>query len=229
MRPSGTRHPVQFNPETLKVTYQNKPQEQSSAGDQRGNSTRQVVGAGQSKLAFQLWFDVNSPGAAGARDVRRLSARVTYFMTPKASKGRAPQKAGAKPTPPGVRFVWGTFSFDGLMDSLDETLDFFAPDGRPLRSTVSVGMSGQLEIAPTTGGGPGSGAGPGVGPSLGPTQGTRPMSPAPAGASLPGLAAAVGLGADWQGVARANGIENPRLLVPGRLLDLDLSVGEGVP
>jgi hypothetical protein len=58
---------VQFNPETLKVTFANQTQEQRSAGDQRGNSPRQVVGAGATKLALQLWFDVNAPGADGAR------------------------------------------------------------------------------------------------------------------------------------------------------------------
>jgi hypothetical protein len=216
--PGGRDVEVQFNPETLKVTYQNKAQEQRSAGDQRGNSTRQVIGSGESKLTFQLWFDVSSPGAGGARDVRTLSAKVTYFMTPRTSKGAAPRGKGAKPTPPGVRFVWGTFSFDGLMDSLDETIDFFAPDGRPLRSTLSVGLSGQMEIVPPTGGGPGGAA---TGASLGATPGTRPLRAAPAGSSLPALAAAAGSGADWQPVALANGIENPRLLVPGRLLDLD--------
>ena len=37
---------------------------------------------------------------------------------------------------------------------------------------------------------------------------------------LQGLAA--GTGAAWQRVAAANGIENPRQLVPGQLLDLTL-------
>src|SRR5262249_18264035 len=120
-----------------------------------------------------------------------------------------------RPSPPGVRFSWGTFSFDGLMDSLDETLDYFSPDGRPLRATLNVGMSGQLEIVPPAGGGCAGNA------TAGPTAGTRPLSAAPAGASMPGLALGVGL--DWQGVAAANGIDNPRVLQPGTLIDLNLS------
>jgi hypothetical protein len=215
--PGGLSVEVQFNPETLKVTYQNRPQEQKSAGDQRGNSPRQVMGAGSTKLALQLWFDVNSPGAGGERDVRALTGKVARFMLPASPPGSSAATAD-RPSPPGVRFAWGTFTFDGLMDSLDETLDFFSPDGRPLRAMLNIGLSGQLEIVPPAGG-PDSGA------STGPTAGTRPLSAATAGATLPGLAAAAGAGLDWQAVASANGIENPRLLAPGQLIDLNLNAG----
>jgi hypothetical protein len=115
-----------------------------------------------------------------------------------------------------VRFSWGTFVFDGMMDSLEETLDFFSPDGRPLRANLSLGLSGQLEIVPPLGGGAVPEA------SAGPTPGTRPLVQAPQGASLQGLTAGLGLGADWQAVAAANGIENPRLLTGGLLIDLDV-------
>jgi Contractile injection system tube protein len=218
--PGGLEVEVQFNPDTLKVTYQNKSQEQKSAGDQRGNSPRQVIGAGSTKLALQLWFDVNAPGAGGARDVRTLTSKVARFMVP-ASPSGAGSKAD-RPSPPGVRFTWGTFGFDGLMDSLDETLDYFSPDGRPLRATLSIGMSGQLEIVPPSGGGNGGNA------AVGPTPGTRPLSAASAGSSLPGLALGAGVAADWQAIATANGIDNPRLLTPGTLLDLDVSVSGGL-
>jgi hypothetical protein len=213
--PGGLKVEVQFNPDTLKVTYQNKPQEQKSAGDQRGNSPRQVMGAGSTKLSLQLWFDVNAPGAVGARDVRTLTSKVAKFMLPASPSGGTGGKAD-RPSPPGVRFSWGTFSFDGLMDSLDETLDFFSPDGRPLRATLNVGMSGQLEIVAPAGGGSAGNA------AAGPTPGTRPLSAAPAGSSLPGLALGAGVTVDWQGVAAANGIDNPRQLQPGALIDLNL-------
>jgi hypothetical protein len=209
---------VQFNPDTLKITYQNKPQDQKTAGDQRGNSPRQVIGAGQTKLALQLWFDVTAPGSGGEQDVRVLTSKVTRFMLPASPTGGSGSKAD-RPSPPGVRFAWGTFSFDGLMDSLDETLDFFSPDGRPLRASLSVGMSGQLEIVPPAGGGGVANA------AAGPTAGTRPLSAAPSGSTLPGLTLGAGISLDWQGVAAANNIENPRLLTPGQLLDLNLSAG----
>ena len=43
-----------------------------------------------------------------------------------------------------------------------------------------------------------------------------------------GLAAGAGVGVDWQIVAAANGIENPRLLTPGQLIDLNVGVGVGL-
>lgn len=219
--PNGLSVTVQFNPDTLKVTFANQTQQQKSAGDQRGPSPRQVVGAGASKLALQLWFDVSAPRASGANDVRKLTEKISYFMKPKspAAGGRG---GGKQPTPPGVRFQWGTFRFDGLMDALDETLDFFSPDGRPLRSNLSLSFSGQLEIVPP------SGAGGDPAARAGPTPGTKPLTQAPAGSSLPGLAATAGLGANWQAIATANGVENPRLLSPGMLLDLNVQGGVGV-
>jgi hypothetical protein len=53
---------------------------------------------------------------------------------------------------------------------------------------------------------------------------------ASAGATVQGLAASAGLGDNWQAIASANGIENPRLLAPGQLINLnvDLSAGAGV-
>jgi hypothetical protein len=52
--------------------------------------------------------------------------------------------------------------------------------------------------------------------------GSRPLAQAPGGSSLQGLASASGRGGDWQAIASANGIENPRLLAPGALIDLNL-------
>jgi hypothetical protein len=51
--------------------------------------------------------------------------------------------------------------------------------------------------------------------------GAQPMTAAPAGASVQGLAASLGRADDWQLIASANGIENPRLLQPGQLLNLN--------
>ena len=52
---------VQFNPETLKVSFANQIQQPSGQGDQRGKAAAQFVGAGTTKLTLSLWFDVGSP------------------------------------------------------------------------------------------------------------------------------------------------------------------------
>ena len=206
---------VQFNPDSLKVSFANQLVQPSGAGDQRGSPARQFVGAGTTKLALTLWFDVGSPQPPDGPvvdDVRKLTQKVAYFITPKPVPGQRD-----KFVPPAVRFLWGSFQFDGLMDALEETLEFFSPQGKPLRASCGVSISQQkIQFAfRDTGAGPtGSAAG---GAS---TPGTQPLAQAPAGSTVQGMADAAGKG-DWQSIAAANGIENPRLVAAGTLLDLN--------
>ncbi len=215
--PNGQKVKVQFNPETLKVSFANQVVAPSGGGDQKGTPSMQFVGAGSTKLSVQLWFDVNAPQAEGETqedDVRKLTQKVVFFITPKQDK-----KDKNKFTPPAVRFLWGSFQFDGIMDSLEESIEFFSNEGKPLRASVTFGLSQQkiqeFVFRPTETPPGGEGAG-------GEAAGTTPLTPAPAGSTLQGLAANVGLGANWQAIASANGIENPRLLQPGQLINLNV-------
>ena len=94
---------VQFNPETLKVSFANQIQTPSGTGDQSGTPTRQFVGAGTTKLALQLWFDVTALArrtrTSRLDDVRKLTQKVAYFITPK--------KEGKKVRAPGGAFPLG--------------------------------------------------------------------------------------------------------------------------
>jgi len=212
------RATLQFNPESLKVSFANQIQTPPGTGDQSGTPSRQFVGAGTTKLSLSVVFDANAPlaeGEAPVDDVRRLTQKVAYFITP--------QEQGKTFIPPAVRFVWGSFQFDGIMDSLEETLDFFSSEGKPLRASMNLSLSQQritkFTFRPTAGapgGGPGGGA-----PSV---PGTQPLTEAPAGATVQGLAAQAGFGDNWQAIASANGIENPRLLAPGQLINLNVAL-----
>lgn len=194
--------PVQFNPETLKVAFANK----NSGGDQRGGAATQFVAQGTTKLSFDLWFDVSAPQPAGASetDVRRLTEKVNALMRPRDDQDGAP---------PGVRFLWGTFLFEGVMDSMNETLELFSADGRPLRATVAVALSKQ-EIQFQFGNQQPSGVGSTPGP------GTAPLAQAQEGDSVQSMAAAQGQQDDWQSSALENGVENPRDLPAGTPLAL---------
>ena len=214
---------LQFNPESLKVSFANQIQTPQGTGDKSGTPARQFVGAGTTKLSLTVFFDANAPvpeGQTAVDDVRRLTQKVAYFITP--------QEEGKTFIPPAVRFLWGSFQFDGIMDSLDETLDFFSSEGKPLRATMNISMSQQkitkFTFAQTGGAPPGAPSAPGAGgaPSA---PGTAPLLQATAGATVQGLAADAGLGDNWQAVASANGIENPRLLAPGQLINLNVSGG----
>jgi hypothetical protein len=221
--PDGKRVSVQFNPESLKLSFANQIQNNNasstggtssgSGGADQANGTqgRQFVGAGTTKLAVQLWFDANTADDSGQRvdDVRRLTQEVIYFITPKKARSDP-----SKFLPPGVRFAWGSFLFNGLVDGIEETIDFFSPEGKPLRATISLSLSQQTILVAEFGAG-------GRIPGAGRPPGTAPMTPAASGSTLQGLAASAGAaGADWQSIAAANGIENPRALVPGQLIDL---------
>ncbi len=201
---------VQFNPETLKVTFTNQVATPQGSGDQNGPAARLYVGSGTTKLALQLVFDANAPlpeGQQAVTDVRRLTEKVAYFITPR--------QEGENFIPPAVRFLWGSFQFDGIMDSVDETLELFSSDGEPLRASVSVSMSQQriTEYAFRAVENASSGG-------TGPAAGSTPHTPAPANATVQGMTASQGRGSDWRQIAQANDIENPRILQPGQLINM---------
>jgi hypothetical protein len=215
---------VQFNPESLKVTYSNQVATSDSQGSQTGTAALQHVGKGTTKLAVQLWFDVTHPTASEANvdDVRELTGKVTYFITPKADENDS-----EKFSIPAVKFLWGPFSFIGVMESLEETLELFSNDGRPIRASVSFSLTQQEILAFALGQGvklPSIAA-----VSSGKPAGTVPLTSASAGATIQSLADTLSSsGKDWQDIAAANGIENPRLLDPGQLIDVNATVSVAI-
>jgi phage tail-like protein len=115
---------VQINPHELRTSFSHE----------LGPTTR---------VDLRLTFDVDAPAPRGRRapdDVRRLTERVAYFATPRAVRG-------ATAVRPAVRLAWGTFRFDGHVEALEETLDAFSPDGRPLRATLALSLA-RAQIAP---------------------------------------------------------------------------------
>ncbi len=213
---------VQFNPDSLKLAFANQIQNSNpstagsgsgagaggGSGDQAsGTSGRQFVGAGTTKLSVQLWFDANATAdGQEVDDVRRLTQDVIYFITPKKSK-----QDETRFVPPGVRFSWGSFLFDGLIDGIEENIEFFSPEGKPLRASISLSLSQQTILVANFG----DSARP-AGTPRGP--GANPLSAASAGGTLQAMASASGR--DWQSIAAANGIDNPRQLAAGQLIDL---------
>ena len=206
----GKQFTVQFNPQTLKVSFSN----QKAGGEQPKGSSTQFVGKGVTKLAMELWFDISYAQAQGrvqaepknetTIDVRSLTQQVAYFMQPQAVKGKPDTYV-----PPGISISWGTFLFQGVMDSMDETLDLFSDQGLPLRASVSISVSRQEIIFDPKKTAVLSGA-PGV----------QPFDVMNAGEPLQKRAGPN----DWKQAALANGIENPRMMSPGALVNLSAGV-----
>ena len=206
---------VQFNPENLKVSFTNQVQTPTGTGSSGDKPSKQFVGAGTTKLTLQIWFDVTGQlpaESASIKDVRKLTQKVAYFITPNEQTK----------VPPKVRFVWGSFQFDGMMDALEESLEFFSPEGLPLRASMNVSLSEQKIVFQFNEDKKNKGPG---GRDVSP--GASPLTQSQAGDTLPNLADAAGK-TDWQSIASANGIENPRLLAPGQLIDMNAGKG-GVP
>jgi Contractile injection system tube protein len=193
---------VDFNPATLKVVYSNS----FASKDQRGGSARQFVSKSSTRLSVELWFDVTTtPGRNDVRDRTELVKR--FLVAAKVREGRE-----EKLVPPGVLFVWGSFAFQGVMETMDESLELFSPDGRPLRAKVTVAISSQEiqdRIDPSTLPGPG-----------GPAPGTTPRQQVRQDESVQQLVGRSGNPDQWQEVAEANQIEQPRRPPTGLLVDV---------
>ncbi len=207
----GVRTKVQFNPETLSVTYANR----SSGGSQPGGSAIQYVGQGTTKLSLELWFDVTGelPQGVVADDVRILTEDVVKLITPKEIEGAKESQWKA----PGVRFSWGSFLFDGVAESVSEKLSFFSEQGKPLRAQITLGLNSQrIQFNVQS-----SRQANGAAAATGGQAGTQPLATAREGQPLQQMASSGGL--SWQDIARANGIENTRSLNAGALVDLQVS------
>jgi Contractile injection system tube protein len=125
--------PVDFNPETLKLSITNA---MGANTKRRKKEPPQFVTDSTAKLSVELVFDSTTYG----NDVREMTSLVAQMMKP---KGTAQQQQKKKGIPAIVVFEWGTFLFEGYIESFNETLDFFAAEGVPLRSTVSLSITEQ--------------------------------------------------------------------------------------
>lgn len=186
---------VQFNPATLKVTLSNTLKAESNGGGGSG-AAAQYVEKSESSLSIELVFDtsVERDGVPAYSDVRRQTQRVAEaFMKPQNPESERP---GA---PRRCRFQWGAFKFTGMVSSYNETLDFFAPEGIPLRATLSLTFKEdryQFDLDD----------------SVRAAERAQPTF-APAGPGITVADAAKDAGRDprnWRDVAGFNGIENPR-------------------
>ena len=119
----GKEVPVHFNPVSLDYVITNTLDEKG-----QGNRKKQFVSQSSGKLSMTLIFDTTHDGS----DVRIITSQIAQFMQPDDKKA-----------PPVVQFEWGAYSFKGMLESFKETIDFFAPTGVPLRSSVQIALSQQ--------------------------------------------------------------------------------------
>lgn len=131
---------VQFNPVSLVYEVSN-----SLAQQNRDATRRQLVTQSNARLSVELQFDSTTTGAS----VREQTLPIKRLLRP----DEADTRAVLDVVPPVVRFEWGTFLFAGLVESYRETLDFFSPEGVPLRAQVSIAMTQQTRATEPAGSG----------------------------------------------------------------------------
>lgn len=206
---------VQFNPITLKVSLSNTLKANASQGNSRAS---QFVDKSSSTLTVELMFDTTYIEAATSNrqggesnqgnnreqieqgsDVREQTKKIAEkFIKPveSDSKMQAPSR---------VLFQWGSFEFVGMVQSYDETLDFFSPNGRPLRATVSLKLSeDRYQFRSNDSATPKANQTPTLSfTGNGTSAPSQDASPVPGGSSN-------GAGS-WRDNALFNGIESPRL------------------
>ncbi|MFE9690609.1 LysM peptidoglycan-binding domain-containing protein [Micromonospora sp. NPDC005806] len=224
----GVQLTVDFDPKSLSLSY--SPTGTTSAStpvDDRlvGKTAPQQTGHSTS-LTVDLTFDTSATGDSVQEKTDQM-VRLTY---PNSQSRRV------------VRFSWGSFLFYGTVSSMSQTIDFFSDAGVPLRAAVNVSLSkvdppnpdnGSGGTAGSSGGGGGGfgfGANAGIGLSLnasiggsiGASIGTTPLTFSQAGDTVAAITARAGAGASWKSVAAANNIDNPRLLPPGTVLDVQV-------
>jgi hypothetical protein len=210
-----------FNPQTLKVSINSNNQGGNQPG---GGSGKQFVGSGTSSLQVELLFDttVERAGTARSSDVRRITEKLAKFIVPK----EQPNDPTNRHAPPLARFEWGSFIFEGVIDQLDETLDYFSEEGVPLRATVALKMS-RDDIAFTFAKVKSASAGAAA-PGAPGTGGQQPVSEARPGESVQDMAARNGQPGDWKAIAAANGIDDPLRLQAGALVNLNAGAAAGI-
>jgi len=127
---------VHFNPASLVYTIENSSKQQ--AADPK---RRQFAAQFSGKLTMDLQFDTTDTG----EDVRQTTNQVAMFMQASANAGKNPTSGNAQAQPV-VSFEWGSYEFQGTMESFKETIDFFSADGVPLRALVSIGLAKQDDV-----------------------------------------------------------------------------------
>ena len=232
--PRGTSLTVDFNPSSLALTHRSiGPRGKQSIGSDQTVNMQVLEQTGFSvSLSLDLVFDSTSDGTSVQLKTEKLAGLAT------------PHRVGESTKPPPakfIRFSWGEFLFYGSITSMTQTLTFFSEWGTPLRAEVRLSLDGvegqgtRLFSTVNLSAGPVSvsfGANAAVAAaaaaliaaSAGPT-GTTAYAQSQSGDTVSAIASRSGSGASWKSVAAANGIDNPRLLRPGTVIDPNATVG----
>lgn len=225
VRTDGAAIRVQFNPTSMKVERNND----TSGGSTTRAQRRQMPNEGHATLTLELEYDTAEGGPDGQPlDVRVRTQDLRQFVEP--------PKNDPKKAPPPLRFIWGKFSFDGIVTRFGEDLDYFDGNGMALRAKVSLAITSQDPALASNASGAGArkddgsvppgGAQNATGPGSPPTRTPDTAADAQDGESVQQALTRLGLDpAAWR--SAMNGLSSPLGLTAGVQLQVDASVTAG--
>ena len=187
----------QFNPNQLSLS-KSASWARNPARAARAAGMPEFTGAQPRQLSLEMFLDATSK--------QDTSVQKSVDTLLKCCVPTEPSIRADRPSPPWVRFQWGSFStvqFTAYVSQVSATYTLFTSKGTPLRATCSVTLE---EIGGET---------PGQNPTSGALSAQR-VHRVVAGDSLASLAwQEYGDPGAWRVIAQANGIDNPARLRPG--------------
>lgn len=187
----------QFNPNQLSLT-KSASWVRNPARAAPSSGMPEFTGAEPRRLDLEIFLDATSKHD---RSVQNGVERLLKCCVPTQPSIRAD-----RPSPPWVRFQWGTFKtvlFTAFVSQVSATYTLFTSGGAPLRATCNVSLE---EIGGETAG---------QNPTSGALSAQR-VHRVVAGDSLASLAwREYGEPAAWRAIAEANRIDDPMRLLPG--------------
>jgi hypothetical protein len=194
-----------FNPETLKLTFNNKWDGDKLLGG--GDDSLNFTGQQPADMSLTLFFDTTDTGL----DVTKYTSQLIAAMQPDASLPGTNEKSNNK-RPRFVKFFWGKSlkSFPAVITSAGVEFTYFSSAGVPLRAKVDLSLK-QFRVDPAF-------------TKQNPTSGTpkpHKVHRVQPGETLDRISARYyGDPTRWRPLAVANGIEDPLSVRPGSLLSI---------
>ncbi len=193
--------PFLFNPKELGIEKSNQFAEVNIPG--LSAPILQFVRGNARTVTMDLLFDTYEKGS----DVREFTDQITGWEDGK-QKGLMDIDSELH-APPVCIFIWGAFTFQCIIERVSKRFTMFLPEGIPVRATLNVSLKEYQEVDLQ------------VRKIDFHSADLRKRRTVIEGDSLWSIAAReYGSADDWRLIADENGLDNPRLLVPGQELIL---------
>jgi len=192
-RAQGTSVPVLFNPTEYSVEYSASLQETAPPG--LSNPIVQFVNGNAQVLTMDLLFDTYTDG--GGSDVTSATQPFIDMMSVDATLH----------APPRVEFRWGSFIFRAVVEKISQKLTMFRSDGTPVRATLTVTFKQYKTVAEQL-----------DDPRRNSADKTKRRVFESHDSIWLLAAREYGQPRYWRLIARANDVEDPRRIEPGRVL-----------